>query len=193
MLITTHHKFTLGASLSCSTHQAINRHYCEHERDTANCPLSGMYQEWDMPITWICLMNEENFYRTQPHMISTIFQSSNISIFLLWHQNSTISLQFLHVSLLMDERFQIYWNVTTNSCNLYRNHALVWLKWHLHEEGMMDSAASGSWGNYWVVSEDVHIIPLFLKQQIFASHMDIQITWCQVTVSHIWTRPSDDY
>jgi hypothetical protein len=43
-------------------------------------------------------------------------------------------------------------------------------------EEKMDSAASGSWGNYWAVCEDVHIAPLFPKQLKIASCMEVQTT-----------------
>jgi hypothetical protein len=103
-------------------------------------------------------------------MIFTIFQSSNISIFCSDAQSSTISLQFLHVSLLRrysgtdgrkisdilkcDEKFNqsllkshISMTVMTPACG-----------------GMMGSAANGSWQNYWMVCEHVHITTLFLKR-----------------------------
>jgi hypothetical protein len=62
VLMTTSHKFTSGASLSCSIHQAVDSHKClypgssvcnhhpKHERDTAKCPLCGMYQEQDVSV-----------------------------------------------------------------------------------------------------------------------------------------------
>lgn len=159
MFHTSGHQEALLPNLASSPHNW----YCEHEiQQTAHyqaCIRNGMWRLHECA-WWM----RKTFIQPNCHIIFTIFQSSNISIFLLWHQNTTISLQLLHVSLLMDERFQIYWNVTTNSSNVYRNHAIVWLKWHLHEEGIMDSAASGSWGNYWEVCEHMHIMPLFLKR-----------------------------